>query len=72
MAINKIRIPAHLLDADQILIWKASLAMMDGRGVWPRAMRRAIQMIEMRDPALKQQYLEVRASYVRFNRRKRK
>jgi hypothetical protein len=69
MAKSQIKIPAYLLDADQILVWKASLALMDGRGVWPRAMKRAIEMIEARDPLLKQQYLDVKGVYVRASRR---
>jgi hypothetical protein len=59
----KKKLPNKLHDADQILIWKAAVALMDGRGVWPRAMKRAIGMIEARDPALHYQYNDVRAFY---------
>ena len=61
----KPKIPRNLQDADQIMIWKAAIDLMDGRGVWPRAMRRAIEMIEARDPAIKYQYRDVRLLYQR-------
>lgn len=61
----KPKVPRNLQDADQILIWKAAVALMDRRGIWPRAMTRAIQMIEARDPALKYQYRDVKRLYER-------
>lgn len=64
----KLKLPQRLQDADQILIWKAACALMDGRTMWPRAMRRAIEMIEARDPALKHQYRDVRAFYAKAER----
>jgi hypothetical protein len=61
--VSKTKIPANLRDADQILIWKAAVALMDQRTAWPRAMTAAIKMIEARDPALKYQYRDVRDFY---------
>ena len=61
----KPKVPKRLQDADQILIWKAAVALMDRRGVWPRAITRAIEMIERSDLAIKKQYGEVRRLYER-------
>lgn len=46
--------------ADQLLIWKAAIALMDGRTVWPRAMKLAIEMIEASDPAIVQEQKRIR------------
>lgn len=36
-------------DVDQIRVWQASLALSDGRMYWPRALRKAINMILERE-----------------------
>jgi hypothetical protein len=36
-------------DADQIKLWKAALVLCDGRMTFPRALRKAIRMIEERE-----------------------
>ena len=54
-------------DADQIRIWKAALVLMDGRTMWPRAMKRAVGIIEEQDNVI----ARLEASYRRLSRAKK-
>jgi hypothetical protein len=47
-------------EAEQLLIWKAAIVLMDGRTMWPRAMTQAIAMIERRDPKIVQHQRQLR------------
>ncbi len=46
------KIRREIKDADQIAIWKAAIVLCDGRTKWPRALAKAIRMIEARDQAI--------------------
>ena len=52
-------------DAEQIVIWKSALALMDGRTAYARFVKRAVQMIEERDPHIAVDQATLRALYDR-------
>lgn len=55
-------------DPEQLLIWKASLVLVDGRMSWPRQLKKAIRMIEARDPQIVKQQEQIRSAGWKWKR----